>query len=376
MKKSTTMLDFFKRKGSTSNSSEVNVELPTTNVAIPILKNVDVPIPENADVPISQTQFQRIDLDSLDYDPGTRKQIWEYHVNQRDEIRRAYIKKGPHQPPLETFKKSGKQNRSFQASWYRNNSKWLEYSPTTDAAYCLPCFVFHNPNVVVGQNTFIVGGFRNWKKVGGKDCSFQVHIGKDPNSAHRVAEQMCKDLMNQSQHLQRVVDHFTTEQIANNRLQLKATIFIVRYLAFQAIAFRGRDESFSSLNRGNFHESLGIVTFWNEKVVEIIEKAPKNATYTSPRIQKEILHVFSAKVKKAIREEIGDAKFCIMVDEACDESMKEQMAVVFRYVDAEGFVKERFFGLIHVVDTVALTLKKGIYSLLSQYCLDIQNIRG
>jgi len=187
---------------------------------------------------------------------------------------------------------------------------------------------------------------------------------------------MCKDLMNQSQHLQRVVDHFTTEQIANNRLQLKATIFIVRYLAFQAIAFRGRDESFSSLNRGNFHESLGIVTFWNEKVAEIIEKAPKNATYTSPRIQKEILHVFSAKVKKAIREEIGDAKFCIMVDEARDESMKEQMAVVFRYVDTEGFVKERFFGLIHVVDTTALTLKKGIYSLLSQHYLDIQNIRG
>ncbi|XP_075670484.1 uncharacterized protein LOC142640304 [Castanea sativa] len=144
---------------------------------------------------------------------------------------------------------------------------------------------------------------------------------------------MCKDLMNQSQHLQRVVDHFTNEQIANNRLQLKASIFIVKYLAFQAIAFRGRVESFSLLNRGNFLESLGIVTFWNKKVAEIIEKAPKNATYTSPRIQKEILHVFSGKVKKTIREEIGDAKFCIMVDEAHDKSMREQMAMVFRYVD-------------------------------------------
>ena len=57
------------------------------------------PILENVDVPISQTQFQRVDFDSLDYDSGTRKQIWEYYVNQRDEIRRAYIKKGPHQPP-------------------------------------------------------------------------------------------------------------------------------------------------------------------------------------------------------------------------------------------------------------------------------------
>ena len=79
-------------------------------------------------------------------------------------------------------------------------------------------------------------------------------------------------------------------------------------------------------------------------------------------------------MKKAIQEEIGDAKFCIMADEAHDESMKEQMVMVFRYVDVEGFVKERFFGLIYVVDTAALTLKKGIYSLLSQYCLDIQNI--
>ena len=50
MQKSTTMLDFFKRK--CSNSSEVNVELPTTNVAIPILENVDAPILENVDAPI------------------------------------------------------------------------------------------------------------------------------------------------------------------------------------------------------------------------------------------------------------------------------------------------------------------------------------
>ena len=325
------MLDFFKRK--CSNSSKVNVGFPTTNVAIPIPENVDAPIlenvdapilenvedapilenvqfliSENVDVPISQTQFQRVDLDSLDYDPGTRKYIWEYHVNQRDEIRWAYIKKGLHQLPLKTYKKSGKRNRSFQASWCGYYSTCLEYSPMTDATYCLPCFVFNNPNGVVGQNTFTISGFRNWKKVGGKDCYFQSHIGKDPNSAHRVAKQKCKDLMNQWQHLQRVVDHFTTKQIANNWLQLKATVFIVRYLAFQAIVFRRRDESCSSLNRGKFFESLGIVTFWNEKVTKIIEKAPKNVTYTSPRIQKEILHVFSAKVKKAIREEIGDAK--------------------------------------------------------------------
>ena len=45
MKKPTTMFDFFKRKD--SNSSEVNVGLPTTNLAILIPENVDVPILEN-----------------------------------------------------------------------------------------------------------------------------------------------------------------------------------------------------------------------------------------------------------------------------------------------------------------------------------------
>ena len=115
---------FFKRKD--SNFSKVNVVLPTTNVAIPIsenvnvpilenihssiLENVDVPILENVDIPIPendhipQTKFKKVDIDFLDYDPGTRKEIWKYHVNQRDDIRRAYIKNCLHQPRLDTYK--------------------------------------------------------------------------------------------------------------------------------------------------------------------------------------------------------------------------------------------------------------------------------
>ena len=98
------------------------------------------------------------------------------------------------------------------------------------------------------------------------------------------------------------------------------------------------------------------------------------STYTLPQIQKEILHVISTKVKKVIREEIGDAKFCILVDEAHDESMKEQMAVVLRYVDIDGFVQEQFYGIVHVVNTAAVTFKNEIYYLFSNHCLDIQNI--
>ena len=39
------------------------------------------------------------------------------------------------------------------------------------------------------------------------------------------------DLMNQSYHLQKVIDHFTIEQITNNWSQLKASIYVAQHLA-------------------------------------------------------------------------------------------------------------------------------------------------
>ncbi|XP_024989287.1 uncharacterized protein LOC112523845 [Cynara cardunculus var. scolymus] len=76
-----------------------------------------------------------------------------------------------------------------------------------------------------------------------------------------------------------------------------------------------------------------------------------------------------------ICEEIGGHPFCLLVDEARDESHKEQMSLVLRFVNKEGFIIERFFGLVHVRDTTAQTLKDGIYSLLSHYNLDVKSIR-
>ena len=80
-------------------------------------------------------------------------------------------------------------------------------------------FLFHKPTGHDGQNAFTVNGFKSWKKVrNGESCSFSLHMGKDLNSAHRIAHKACLDLMNQSQHIDRVVRNFTSEQIANNRV--------------------------------------------------------------------------------------------------------------------------------------------------------------
>ncbi|GJR79439.1 zinc finger MYM-type protein 1-like protein [Tanacetum coccineum] len=84
----------------------------------------------------------------------------------------------------------------------------------------------------------------------------------------------------------------------------------------------------------------------------------------------------SPNVRKHIRKEVGDSYFCIMVDEARDESKEKQMAIVLRFVDKDGFIRERFLDLVHVYDTMAVTLKANLWEQLLNYEFDISKIRG
>ncbi|XP_057719352.1 uncharacterized protein LOC130933752 [Arachis stenosperma] len=68
--------------------------------------------------------------------------------------------------------------------------------------------------------------------------------------------------------------------------------------------------------------------------------------------------------------------FCLIIDEVRDESKREQMALIVRFVDKHGFVKERLINIVHVKDTTSATLKQEICSALSHPNLNIQNVRG
>ena len=137
------------------------------------------------------------------------------------------------------------------------------------------------------------------------------------------------------------------------------------------------NESKSSSNHGNFLEMIKLCTTLNEGIAKIcLDNAPKNAKYTSPTIQKELLTIFANQVRKKIREEVGDAKFSILVDEALDESNREQMAIILRFVDRDGFIRERFFQVVGVDETSALTLKNAISKVLTTYYLEVENMRG
>lgn len=219
-----------KRKFGESSSTPIletsRVDVDNVEVADPSTNSVEESSP-NIVEESSPNIVQKVDQDSnsfnIERDPGLRMSIWSYPVDKRDEIRRAYITAGPYQGvPKKSSEFVDKRRRKFLPAWYKKFPDWLEYSPTKNLAYCLPCFLFISPSAHPWANTFNVNGFQAWKKVSnGENCSFLIHEGKCPNSSHKIAVKQSHDLINSLQHIARIIDKQSSEMIQKNRLRLK-----------------------------------------------------------------------------------------------------------------------------------------------------------
>uniref|UniRef100_A0A7N0UFZ5 DUF4371 domain-containing protein n=1 Tax=Kalanchoe fedtschenkoi TaxID=63787 RepID=A0A7N0UFZ5_KALFE len=197
-------------------------------------------------------------LENLPAHPGLRRKISEYHLNIRDEVRRAYILKG---------------------SWYA--------------------------------------------------------------SAHNLVIQKCKDFMKRGQHIDIVMHKISDKSICNYHTRLLASKDCVRFLLCQGLSFCGHDQSESSSNKGNFLELLNFVVDHNESI--------------APNIQKDILNVVTQEVVSTIIMVTDGDYFAILIDESRDE---------------------RIFGIVHVSDTTAVSLKGALDSLFSKNNLTMSSVRG
>jgi hypothetical protein len=94
----------------------------------------------------SSSSFKRIcvDLNNLPSDPGLREKISSYHPNDQDNIRRAYIQKGPCQVVPHNLPQTeiGGSMCQFNPSWFIEHKNWLEYSIEKDVVFCLCCYLF------------------------------------------------------------------------------------------------------------------------------------------------------------------------------------------------------------------------------------------
>ncbi|BBN14073.1 hypothetical protein MPTK1_6g08630 [Marchantia polymorpha subsp. ruderalis] len=86
--------------------------------------------------------------------------------------------------------------------------------------------------------------------------------------------------------------------------------------------------------------SAKLLTLLNQHSVDYqcvcLDRARNNLTMTSSDIQNDILRAMASCVREHIVKQIGDSFFRLLIDKARDESKKEQMYLVLRFVDSSG----------------------------------------
>ncbi len=162
------------------------------------------------------------------------------------------------------------------------------------------------------------------------------------------------------------------EQVKSNRHYIKTIAEVLLLCARQDIGLRGHRESVESLNRGNFIEILMLVAKHNDLVEHHINNNPRNAMYTSPDIQNDLLNVMGNIVRKKIASAVQNATyFSILADETKDLSKQEKLAIVLRYVDVPSCtIYERFLTYVHATSLTAFSLSSYILTVLREHGLN------
>ena len=283
----------------------------------------------------------------------------------------------PCQPKEKTdFKKSefGRQLRSFQAAWFARYP-WLHYDANKDAASCLTCAKAYEIGAISASKlepTFIMQGFRNWKKVCEKDCGFDKHEKSECHKEPVDRYVMAPSMGNAGEMLSA---QYKKERIESRRIFLKI-LSCVQYLAHQSLPMCGNwiQKSGSEFN-ANFNQLLLLRCEGDPEMAKWLER--KRFMYTSPLVQNEVLEVLALAIMREITANIQTAGiYTIMADETADISNTEQLAVCFRWTDKNMEAHEDSVGLHPLSRTTADSIVQVLKDALLRMNLDVKDSRG
>ena len=110
---------------------------------------------------------------------------------------------------------------------------------------------------------------------------------------------------------------------------------------------------------------ISLVAKHDPVVAERLFHGPRNAVYTSPKMQNDIINIMARIVRQKICTSVQEAGFySILADETKDMSKQEQLSIVIRYVHGTSVV-ERFLTFVIASDLTAEHLSKYILDTIS-----------
>lgn len=283
---------------------------------------------------------------------------------------------GPVQPSLHAYPVShitgDKEGvtRSFKADWF-TNYPWIEYSQSNNSVYCFACRHFAISSNV--ENRFTVAGYQNWKKACGMSGKFSKHARADYHLDAMVAWSNFNTMERNESSVAQMVSDGYAEKVRRNRQFIKTLGEVILLTCTQKIAQRGHDESDSSSNPGNVIRLLELIGRHDDIVLEHLRDSKRNAKYTSPDIQNEVISLMAGMVKEEITNEVKNAKyFSVIVDETKDISKQEQLSLLLRY-SYKGQICESFLEFTPASSLDAESLTGYILDILGKHQLDYQS---
>ncbi|KAK0134421.1 Zinc finger MYM-type protein 1 [Merluccius polli] len=134
---------------------------------------------------------------------------------------------------------------------------------------------------------------------------------------------------------------------------MRRLIDITLYLARQNGAFRGQNESNTSLNKGNFLELVQLLSNYDSIKMHLDHINKIHSKQKQPITQNDIISAFATYVRGESLKEMDESKtFSILLDETTDVSHVEQVSFVVRFVH-QMEIKERFLQVCDVSGTTA-----------------------
>jgi hypothetical protein len=207
---------------------EENVR-PTAEEGVGIEGDVLPSVEEDEEDEQVQEGITDFNPDYIISNPGLHIPIKIFSPNLRDEVRRAFIAKGPTQLGGLRFPPSS-DKRNFQKKWF-NQYSMLEYSVEKNVTFCFYCYLFKNDRMdeKFGYDVFTKVGFSNEKNA---YLALPKHVG-GPSSIHNVASTSFHNFYNQRSSIQHKVSSYSKDALVKYETILETSLGIVSYLALQ-----------------------------------------------------------------------------------------------------------------------------------------------
>ncbi|GBM61241.1 hypothetical protein AVEN_145418-1 [Araneus ventricosus] len=280
-------------------------------------------------IPVLPKAIKEHDIGLLKFDTGTGKPVIS------DSLRLQILKLGS-----VYFKKSEglflpKNNRSMNVSWFKRKlgngcgeeiaRSWLLYSPHKNSAFCLCCLLFFkadNRSKLEQQSDF-----SNWKA----PERISVH---ENSKKHCECFTQWKEMEKNLNQNENIIDAELQLQIERESLKwrdiLTRILRCTKYLATQNLALRGHRESLqlgSEANEGNFLNLIKLLSIFDPVLKEhlfYVENHPGCASYLSPRVQNEFIHLMASAVRNNLLKRIRKAKYYgLLFDSTPDQAHRE-----------------------------------------------------